>query len=385
MKKLAIVTTHPIQYYAPVFSLLQKRGRINIKVFYTWGESSQTKYDPGFDKTIQWDIPLLEGYPYEWVKNTAKDAGTHHFNGINNPDITDQIAAWQPDAILVYGWGFRGHLKTMRYFKNKIPVLFRGDSTLLDEKKGLKRLLRYAYLNRVYSNVDYVLYVGTNSKAYFKKHGLNENQLFFAPHAIDNDRFGVDRRSETVILKQELGVSDDQVLVLFTGKFEEKKAPELLLDAFLNLNKPDVHLLFTGNGSLETQLKSKADGHTNIHFLPFQNQSQMPVIYQACDVFCIPSKGPNETWGLAINEAMVCGKAILSSDKVGAAVDLIKPGHNGFIFKNGNPPDLMLKLSQLLDSGKNGLEEMGRCSKEIIKDWSLENQAIAIERLTNND
>ncbi|HEY4324133.1 MAG TPA: glycosyltransferase family 4 protein [Mucilaginibacter sp.] len=385
MKKLAIVTTHPIQYYAPVFQLLHQRKRIAVKVFYTWGETSIKKFDPGFNKKIEWDIPLLEGYPYEWVKNTAKDPGTHHFNGINNPEIGSQIAEWQPDAILIYGWGFRGHLKTMRYFKNKIPVLFRGDSTLLDEKKGVKTLLRYAYLNRIYSYVDYALYVGTNSKAYFKKHGLKENQLRFAPHAIDNDRFGADRKLEANELRHRLGIDEDGVVVLFTGKFEEKKAPVLLLDAFLAMKRPNAHLLFVGNGSLETQLKLKAQEHSNIHFLPFQNQSQMPVVYQACDIFCIPSKGPNETWGLAINEAMACGNAILSSDKVGAAVDLIKSDRNGFIFKSGDLPDLIIKLNRLLDNSKNELEEIGRNSQEMIKDWSLENQVIAIELLTNNE
>jgi len=142
MKKLAIITTHPIQYYAPVFKLLHQRGNISIKVFYTWGETSIHKHDPGFNKKIEWDVPLLDGYPYEWVKNASKDPGTHHFNGIINPDLTNQVKAWQPDAVLIYGWGFNSHLKAIRYFKNKLPVLFRGDSTLLDEKKGVKTLLR---------------------------------------------------------------------------------------------------------------------------------------------------------------------------------------------------------------------------------------------------
>jgi hypothetical protein len=103
MKKLAIITTHPVQYYAPVFQLLHQRQQIDIKVFYTWGEGVLNKYDPGFKKSIEWDIPLLTGYPYAWVKNTSKDAGSHHFEGIVNPDLIEQINAWHPDAILVYG------------------------------------------------------------------------------------------------------------------------------------------------------------------------------------------------------------------------------------------------------------------------------------------
>ena len=102
-KKLAIITTHPIQYNAPLFQLLEDRNNIGFKVFYTWGEKVlQEKYDPGFGKNIQWDIPLLDGYEYEFVNNIARHPGTHHFRGINNPSLVDSIKKWKADAVLVY-------------------------------------------------------------------------------------------------------------------------------------------------------------------------------------------------------------------------------------------------------------------------------------------
>ena len=84
MKRLAIVITHPVQYYSPIFKLLTKAGKIKLKVFYTWEKSSALKYDPGFGKDIEWDIPLLEGYEYTFVKNVSKKPDSNHFNGINN-------------------------------------------------------------------------------------------------------------------------------------------------------------------------------------------------------------------------------------------------------------------------------------------------------------
>ena len=72
MKRLAIVTTHPIQYNAPLFKLIQERGNIQIKVFYTWGKTAlKNKFDPGFGKYISWDIPLLDGYEYSFEKNIS--------------------------------------------------------------------------------------------------------------------------------------------------------------------------------------------------------------------------------------------------------------------------------------------------------------------------
>jgi len=378
MKKLAIITTHPIQYYSPVFKLLHQRQQIEIRVFYTWGEGSMNKFDPGFGKTVQWDLPLLEGYPYEWVTNTSKNPGSSSFNGIVNPGLIQQIKSYGPDAILIYGWAYASHLKVLRHFKNKVPIIFRGDSNLLREQSGFKTLLRFALLKWIYTHVDHALYVGTNNKAYFKKYGLKEQQLNFAPHAIDNERFAQNRDEEAKALRDELGLNDKDILILFAGKFEDIKSPFLLLEAFQSINKENVHLLLVGNGALENELKLKAAGNPNIHFMVFQNQSYIPVVYQACDLFCLPSK--SETWGLAINEAMVCQKAVLASDKVGSAIDLIIPGNNGAIFKESALADLVLQLNTLAGKKREELTSMGKSSRQIINDWNFEKQAQAIEK-----
>ncbi len=379
MKKLAIIVTHPIQYYAPLFKLLAQK--IDVMVFYTWGNASISKHDPGFGKIIKWDIDLLDGYNYTWVNNTAADPGSHHFNGIVNPDLIYQLKLWQPDTLLVYGWAYKSHLSVMRYFKNKIPVLFRGDSTLLNEKAGLKNIIRYGYLKWVYKHVDCALYAGSNNKAYFEKYGLKKTQLIFTPHAVDNDRFAVQRTNEAVNLRQAFNISEDELLLLFSGKFEKIKDPALLLQAFINLGIPKVHLLFVGNGVLEALLKQKAAHHPGIHFMDFQNQSNMPVIYQACDIFCLPSK--SETWGLSVNEAMACGKAILVSDKAGCAIDLVKPGINGYIHTAASITDLYKKLALMVNEGKEGLFLMGEHSKEIIRNWNFEAQATHIINYKN--
>lgn len=369
-KKLAIITTHPVQYYAPVFVLMHGRQQINFKVFYTWSQARITKYDPGFGKEIEWNIPLLEGYSHEWVENIAEQPGSHHFKGIINPSLNQKISDFQPDAILVFGWSYDSHLKAMRYFKGKTPVYFRGDSTLLDEIPLWRKILRYTSLRWIYRYVDHAFYVGSNNKAYFKYFGLKEDELSFAPHAVDNERFGLERNDEAYALRNELGITRDDILILFAGKFEEKKSPELLLEVFEAIKQPHVHLLMVGDGKLEEVLINKVKGIDNVHFLPFQNQSYMPVVYQACDLFCLPSKGPGETWGLAVNEAMACGKAILTSDKVGCAVDLVIPGKNGCIFKNGDKTDFKEKMISLV-SDKSLLVAFGEESKQIIMNWNF--------------
>lgn len=375
--RLAIITTHPIQYYAPVFKLLNETQQVNVKVFYTWGEHAVEKYDPGFGKNIDWDIPLLQGYNYEWVKNISTDPGSHHFKGIINPELITQIDTWQPGAILVFGWAYHSHLKAIRHFKNRIPVYFRGDSTLLDVQNGSKALLRSVFLKWVYRHIDHAFYVGTNNKAYFKKYGLKDGQLSFAPHAVDNGRFTADRTDEALKLRQSIGIPVGDVLILYAGKLEQKKSPLLLLDAFLALGKLNIHLLFVGNGIMEAPIQTRSNKHKNIHFINFQNQSLMPVVYQACDLFCLPSKGPGETWGLAVNEAMAAGKPVLVSDKVGCAIDLVIPGFTGDIFESENLSDITKKL-KLLTKDKPQLKILGTNAKNKIAEWSFSEQVTAI-------
>lgn len=420
MKNLAIIITHPIQYYSPVFKALTKH--CSLKVFYTWGKKGiESKHDPGFGKTIAWDLPLLEGYDYELLENTAKQPGSHHGEGIINPDIITKIEDFNPDAILIYGYRYHSHFKVMKHFKRKTPIWFRGDSTLLDKEKPLKSLLKKYYLKWVYSYVDKAFYVGTNNKAYFKKYGLEENQLILAPHAIDNERFAKDRQKEAIELRESLSIGKEDILILFAGKLETKKNPELLLEAFIKLYKPTlnqnfisneceksihkisspkisemtekIHLLFVGNGVLEESLKLKAQKFNNeiasflgmtdkIHFMDFQNQRQIPVVYQACDIFCLPSQGPGETWGLAINEAMATGKAIIASDKVGCAVDLVKEDINGYVFKKHDQKSLQEKISLLVQQPEL-IEKFGVQSKKIIQNWTFEHQVKQFIKVLN--
>ena len=103
MKKLAILTSHPIQYNAPWFRMLTDRNEIQLKVFYTWDQTEHgLKYDHGFGKKVEWDIPLLVGYDYRFVKNISKDPGSHHFKGLINPTLNKEIEEWGPDALLVF-------------------------------------------------------------------------------------------------------------------------------------------------------------------------------------------------------------------------------------------------------------------------------------------
>jgi len=357
MYSIAIISTHPIQYNAPWFALLNEQPGVEVKVFYTWSQRKNDFTDKEFGKEIKWNIPLLEGYEYSFIQNIARDPGNHHFRGIRCPALIKDILAWNPTHLLVMGWNFTEHLKAMRFFKGRIPVLFRGDSTLLDDSNPLKSVVRRIFLWWIYRHIDAVLSVGLSNRAYFQAHGLKEKQLHHAPHAIDNDRFSVGDASEynrkSTDWRTELGIIEKDRTVLFAAKLIPKKDPLLLLRAFHIIKKntryPHLKLLIVGDGPLLPETIKISQDDPDVLFLPFQNQAVMPVVYRLGDLFCLPSSGPGETWGLAVNEAMASGRPCLISDKAGCATDLGKyPGNR--VFRSGDVNDLADKLDTMLDT-----------------------------------
>ena len=355
-----------------MFKFLAESGKFALKVFYTWGENSLNVYDPGFGKQRSWDIDLLSGYDYTFVRNTSTNPGSHHHNGIINPDIIEQINKFRPDAIIIYGWNFDSNLKIIRHFKGKIPILFRGDSTLLDEKNGfsVKSFLRQQYLKWVYSHVDVALSPGTASDAYFKFVGLKSHQIIRAAHAVENDRFSLSFRATR-------GTSQrgTPITFLFAGKFEPKKNPLLLIRAFKKLyeTNKNIHLFLVGDGILKDEIINELKQLSTLNqqpftLLPFQNQSAMPSIYKKGDIFVLPSQGPGETWGLAINEAMAAGCAVIASDKCGGAKDLIEEAKNGYVFKSGDENDLVDKMQNMLK--QDNYIAMGEYATEKIEHFT---------------
>lgn len=381
MIKLGIIISHPIQYYAPLFSLLAKSEYLKIKVYYTWNPDKSSCFDPGFKKSVKWDIPLLSGYDYVFSRNDSKDPGTHHYFGLNNPELIEEIENWNPDAIFVYGWKYKSHLQVLKYFKDKKPIFFRGDSHNLDELSLLKKLLRNVILRWVFRKIDYALYVGENNRNYFKEAGINEKQLIWAPHSIDNYRFSNNSdelEHEAQQWRNSLSIPSESVVVLFAGKFEAKKEPLLLLSVASDLADFDIYFVFAGNGKFESDIITASNNHKHIKYLPFQNQSKMPLLYRIGDILCLPSSR-EESWGLAVNEAMACGRAVIVSNKVGCGIDLVKHGVNGYVFDVNYSNELKEILKSIID-GREKLKEMGRKSLDIISNWSIEKQSEIIQR-----
>ena len=149
----------------------------------------------------------------------------------------------------------------------------------------------------------------------------------------------------------------------------------LLLEAFQQLNVPKSRLIFVGKGILEDVLQQKAAGDSRILFLGFQNQQQMPVVYRLANVFVLPSKGPGETWGLSVNEALACDRPVLVSNKCGCAADLVVPGTNGLIFEAGDIGSLKTSMKKTVD-----MQYSVDAIRSVVRRFCIQSIAEAVEQ-----
>ena len=379
--RFGFVVSHPIQYYAPLYQHLASRGDLSVRVFFTWHDGSREVHDPGFERPVAWDVPLTTGFDYELVRNVSSDPGTHHFLGLQNPSLLRQVRAWRPDVVHMTGWAWWSHFRLMHTLHLLgIPSLFRGDSHLLDGAGGGPRsLLKRLVLRRVFSWPSAFLVVGKANRDYFRSFGVSDDRLRRCPHSIDVRRFAepsADLEFEAKSWRVGLGLAEDQRVLLFAGKFERKKQPLELARAFLELGDPQLVLLMVGGGELEAPLRElAAAAPAHIRLLPFQNQSRMPIVYRLGSLFILPS-AYGETWGMAVNEALACGRPVLVRDRVGCASDVVDESC-GAVFDWRDLKQGMIRAQELMAS-RVRLDTLGRAATE--RAWRFDTSEA--ERLT---
>jgi len=275
--RLAIVLSHATQYYSPWFRWLREKTDLNFHVFYLSDFGLKPALDEKFGVAFSWDVDLTSGYDWEVVPNTAAKPDTLRFNGLCNPELPVRLSAWSPDAILLYGYNYSSHLKLIAWSRlHRVPLIFRGDSHLLGRQRLplVKRLL----LSILYRQFASITYVGQANRGYFQRLHVADKKLFFAPHSVNAAHFSPGEpkhRVRAAALRAELDLTPSTLVVLFAGKLTTAKQPDLLLEAFIQLQPPDTVLVFVGDGTELDTLQARASSRPDvpIRFLPFANQS----------------------------------------------------------------------------------------------------------------
>jgi glycosyltransferase involved in cell wall biosynthesis len=381
--RVAFIHTHPIQYFAPLYAELNRADDLSITVLYLSDYSVRGATDHGFGHIVKWDIDLLAGYDARFISGADRRNEPTGFFSVVAPQLWHEVRSGAFDALVVHGHTPAATLVAAAAAKiAHIATFMRCETHLNLHRSTLKSLLRRPLIGTYYRWFDGVLAIGSANREFYQALGIPDRRIFDMPYAVDNRRFMTEAQlpdNERQELRAKLGVNDDRPIVLYAAKFQRRKHPDDLLRAAASLNQERLifQLVMVGSGEMETELRTLVQEFPlpNIHFTGFVNQAELPRVYAACDIFVLPSE--DETWGLAVNEAMCAGLPIVASSEVGCVPDLVHNGHNGHTFSAGNIAQLTAALRSLLADPALRLR-MGRASRQIIKRWSYAECQVAL-------
>jgi glycosyltransferase involved in cell wall biosynthesis len=371
--RLVIVETHPIQYKAPLFRLLAAHPQIDLTVLYAMLPDAGQQ-GAGYGVSFEWDVPVLEGYPYEVLKNRATHPAVNRFGGCDTPGIRSRLQELNPDAVLVNGWVTKTCLQALWACRRLgIPCLVRGEANLLRKRAWWKHALHRLLLR----NYDGYLAIGSANQDFYQFHHCPEDRIFFAPYAVDNECFAAqaaERASTRTPVRERFGISSDDVVFLFAGKLIAKKNPMDFLAALAQLPEDmrgRAKGLVVGDGPLRQACEQfVSTHHLPVTFTGFLNQSRLPDAYAAADVLVLPSDA-GETWGLVVNEAMASGCAAVVSRSVGCCADLIREGETGGAFALHDMEGLSRLLADYV-AAPTAAKRQGEAARIRVQAYSYE-------------
>ena len=384
--RLAAVATHPIQYQTPIFRALAASPDVELWVFFASRIGLNGSLDHEFEVNLSWDTPLLEGYRHSFLRNRTATPTTATFAGLDCPDLTRELKHGRFDGVFLPAYHCYFYLQAFwAAWRAGIPILYRPTITDLDvDDKPWNQLPRRMLLSVLYRRIASFLAIGQNARRHFQQHGVPPDRISSAPHCVDNDLYQSQAdywRPQREKTRQELGISPEQFVVLFSGKLCARKDPASVIRAAANARFSErLAVLFVGDGALRGELVSLASdllsGRTA--FVGFQNQSVIGKYYAAADCVVLPSLH-GETWGLVVNDAMNFSLPVIVSDRVGCAPDLAREGETGFSFPAGSAAALARRLDLMVSSPQK-TAAMGARARALIAEYSPQAAADGIRR-----
>src|SRR5262249_38932200 len=127
--KVAIVVSHPIQHFCPLYRALAQSGQVTLRVLFGSTVGAQASFDPQFGREVRWQPDLLDGFEHgflpgaEAVQDLTRPVGNRH--------LWARLDAFDPDVVQIYG--FMHHLSRVALAWTKLKrrrLLYVADSEL---------------------------------------------------------------------------------------------------------------------------------------------------------------------------------------------------------------------------------------------------------------
>jgi glycosyltransferase involved in cell wall biosynthesis len=351
--RLAILATHPVQYFVPVFRGLATCPEWHSHVFLGCLHGVEaSSFDPDFGLRFAWDCDLLSGYAHTPLTRSPL-AALSGWRGVRAaPGAFLRLLRWKPDAVLIFAYSpaFITVVSLLLALRG-VPILLRADTS--DEafdRAPLKAWLRDRLLTLYYKRCRHFYPIGSDSLRHYLRLGVPRERLETVLYAVDTSVIQPEAPDQI----QPPPPPSAPLRLGYVGKFTPVKDPLILAEALGRLDpalRERLRLEAAGDGPLledcQRAIEAVIPGRSQFH--GFLNQSALPAFYRGVDLLILPSI-QGEVWGLVVNEALSLGARVLVSDRVGCRHDLVADPRAGWVFHAGDPASLAAALTLALAS-----------------------------------
>jgi 1,2-diacylglycerol 3-alpha-glucosyltransferase len=302
----------------------------------------------------------------------------HKANQIHRK-VLEVLLSLKPDVVFAPATPFPEGMASLAYrlATGTLSVLMDDAWEHSDRRGRFVKLVK----RLVHANADVAFVPSISHLSYYVKMGFPPERIVFGVDVVDNNFFTA--RADRVrhgASRIRTSKSLPEQYFLYVGRFLHRKGLELLIEAYQKyrnkISKKPWDLVLVGDGSDFDTIRQTAQDIAGIQFAGPQYGDDLCQYYGLANVAITPSE--IDPWGLVVNEAMASGLPVIVSNGCGSAKTLIREGENGWVFQSGNVEELsrlMIRISMLT---QETLERMGKRSREIIADWSLDRFADAV-------
>jgi len=337
--RIAIIVSHPIQYFAPWYRALAAIPGVVLKVFFCCKWGADAYHDRDFGVEVKWDIPLLDGYDWEILKSRKK-IKSRNFWTMNNPNVGDALQRFHPEIVEIHGYAYLTNWRAVHWCnRNRIPVMLYSDSNAAAKRALWKRAAKAVVVKYFYRHLDGALFCGDNNQRYHQHYGIPRTRIFAGTMPIDRERLvasvGDPSKTRRMIRKQ-WAIPEDAFVVAYAGKLIPRKCPMHLLEAVHRCAQMGlaVWAILIGEGEERTAIEAFIAKHqmNNVAMVGFVNQGSIGQYYAASDVVTLMSR--YEPKGLTVPEAGCLGCPAILSDRIGCIgpSDSARPGENALVY-----------------------------------------------------
>jgi glycosyltransferase involved in cell wall biosynthesis len=250
----------------------------------------------------------------------------------------------------------------------KIPSVATVHGKVYYNKKWNRRLA-YRFISRLTNMVA----VSKDIKNYLISIcKISPERVSVIPNGINIDFFRFNKEKRDIIRSQ-LKINDDQILLGTIGSYYPIKGHKFLIDALpgLILKYPNIRLVMAGQGPLEKDLQAQINKNGLRDYVKIIGYVEdIPSLLSALDVFTMPSL--SEGHPLALLEAAANGRSIVATN-VGGISEIIKNTESGILVPPGDANALTEALSYLLSDPKIRITIANNAATVVNESWSINN------------